>query len=334
MSSITVEIIEHMSRTDGVRYYKSPMTLNGDQFLLFQLFQFYAQAGMKYGQDKTLHIWIKIEEGSKMTFEKECQGFGLLTVQDNLKVPTALLVPNNSTLLVEKFDANTWLFSGELLPKPQIVASNPFGADRIGHAHHTPSPEEVAIRREQQQEAVRIAHAHHLERERQREQEEDDDIQRAIALSLAGSGGGYDDDDYPYAEPVRRGAPPVSSPAGVSGSAVGGPGAGGAIDRTLKSTKSGGSEPEPAGGASAGHVGKARQSKELEIVAVDIDALGVYLSEEEAHKALHYTRDLISLYPDDDDVEGMDCEIYGSSSPLGASSSGLINNFDDDSYDT
>lgn len=128
-----------------------------------------------------------------MTFEKECQGFGLLTSTDNLKVPVAALIPDNSTLLVEKFDGNQWLFSGEILPKPQIVASHPF-ADRTGHAHHTPSPEEMAMRREQHQEAVRIAHQNHLERERQREQAHEDDLRRAIALSLSGNG----DDDDPY----------------------------------------------------------------------------------------------------------------------------------------
>jgi hypothetical protein len=136
------------------------------------------------------------QEGNRLQFEQQCQGFGLLTVPENMKMPLAALVPDNSTLLIEKFEG-TWLFSGDLLPKPQIVPSHPF--DRVGVPQHAPSAEEMTMRREQHAEAMRMAHAHHLDQMRAREEEEDEEFKRAIALSLAGSGGGgYDDDEYPY----------------------------------------------------------------------------------------------------------------------------------------
>jgi hypothetical protein len=117
------------------------------------------------------------------------------------------------------------------------------------------------------------------------------------------------------------------------GGAREGPGSGGGVDRTPKSGGKADDNGKPATGKNGQFQAAAnKQTKELAIIAVDIESLGLYLSEEDAHKALNYTRSLVSLYADDLDMENMDSEIYGTSSPLGASSSGLTNAFDDDDF--
>jgi hypothetical protein len=69
-----------------------------------------------------------------MKFETQYKGFGLISIPENFRTNISLIIPQGSTIAIERYDGTTWLFSGDVLPRPVVTVNNPFDAV---HHHQT-----------------------------------------------------------------------------------------------------------------------------------------------------------------------------------------------------